>query len=274
MRILRSILLSLTLTLCLSNIYAQNLEIGVWGGVANYFGDINTKTSFQFVGPGGGLFVRNILSNRFALKHGVAFGIVSFDESKTTDPHRIQRNLHFKSNVFELGSQLEFNFFAYEQSSQTKFFTPYIFAGLSVFYFNPKALYEGEWYELQPLGTEGQNDPNYTGREKYRLISFAIPIGGGLKYSFSYNFAIGLIFGTRKTFTDYLDDVSTTYVSPLSLPGGEGSVAYELSDPSVDKIGEAGYQRGNPNKNDDYFFGGISISYTFMQDKCPKPKGL
>ena len=273
MRLLKWIIW-IVLVFVMNTANAQKLEIGAWGGVANYFGDLNTNTSFQFVGPGAGLFVRNILSDRFALKHNINFGIVSFDESKTNDPQRVQRNLHFKSNIFELGSHVEFNFFPFEQGSDKKFFTPYIFIGLSVFYFNPKAQYEGTWYELQPLGTEGQNDRNYTGREPYRLISFSVPIGGGFKYSVGYNIQIGLEFGTRKTFTDYLDDVSTTYVSPLSLPGGENSVAYELSDPSVDKIGRPGYQRGQSTKKDDFFYGGITVSYTFMQDKCPKPGRL
>lgn len=115
---------------------------------------------------------------------------------------------------------------------------------------------------------------NYSGRDEYKLLNFAIPIGGGFKYAFARHWSIGLEFSTRKTFTDYLDDVSSSYVSPLSLPGGDDGPAATLADPSVNNIGEAGYQRGTTLKNDDYFFGGMWISYTFTQLRCPKPKGF
>ena len=252
----------------------QKTEIGIWLGSANYFGDLNTTTSFEFLGPGGGVFLRNNLGTRVAFKHSVNFGIVAFRDDATKVPFQLQRNLSFKSNILELSSQFEFNFFTYNPVKDHQRFTPYLQTGFSVFFFNPKAEYQGQWVELQPLGTEGQNDADYTGRDKYKLVSYAFHIGGGIKYAFTRKWAIGIDVAVRKTLTDYLDDVSTTYVEPISLPGGDDGLSAALSDRSGEvgnPIGVPGYARGTSLKKDDFLMAGITISYTFINDKCPWP---
>ena len=121
------------------------------------------------------------------------------------------RGLHFKSNIYELSGNVEFNFLPYELGNPRYKWTPYLFSGLSMFYFNPQAENaNGEWVDLQPLnGRPG----NYliSRQKKYRLAQFAIPIGGGLKFSLNKVSNIIIEYSFRKTFTDYLDDVSTTY---------------------------------------------------------------
>jgi hypothetical protein len=270
-------LLGIALCLLQNNVQAQIHEFGVWGGMSNYFGDLNTKTSFKFARPGAGAFYRYNIKYRGAWKTSVNWGQVEFDDAKTKTAWNLQRNLSFKSDIFDVTSIIEFNFLKYDKESKKHWFTPYLGTGLTVFFFNPKAQYNGQWYYLQPLGTEGQNDPSYSGVKKYKLYSLAIPIVGGFKFSFKRNWNIGIEAGVRKTFTDYLDDVSGTYPSYASLPGGSTGLAAALSDRSGqnggEKIGKPGYQRGQSPKFDDYLFGGITISYTIMKIQCPSPNG-
>lgn len=270
-------LLGMALCLLQGSVQAQIHEFGVWGGMSNYFGDLNTKTSFKFARPGAGAFYRYNIKYRGAWKTSVNWGQVEFDDAKTKTAWNLQRNLSFKSDIFDVTSIIEFNFLKYDKESKKHWFTPYLGTGLTVFFFNPKAQYNGQWYYLQPLGTEGQNDPSYSGVKKYKLYSLAIPIVGGFKFSFKRNWNIGIEAGVRKTFTDYLDDVSGTYPSYASLPGGSTGLAAALSDRSGqnggEKIGKPGYQRGQSPKFDDYLFGGITISYTIMKIQCPSPNG-
>lgn len=256
---------------------AQIHEFGVWGGITNYFGDLNTQTSFKFTRPGAGAFYRYNIKYRGAWKSSINWGIAEFDDAKTNIDWNRQRNLSFKTDIIDVSSVIEFNFLKYDKNSKKHWFTPYLGTGLTLFFFNPKAQYKGKWYYLQPLGTEGQNDPSYSGVKKYRLFSFAIPIVGGFKFSFKRNWNIALEAGVRKTFTDYLDDVSGKYPSYASLPGGSSGLAAALSDRSAEnggeKIGRPGYQRGQSPKFDDYLMGGITISYTIMRERCPTPNG-
>ena len=105
----------------------------------------------------------------------------------------------------------------------------YFSVGVGVFWFNPKALYGGTWYELQKLGTEGQGLPN--GAKKYSRISISIPMVIGVRFIVGKKMTIGLEYNFRKTFTDYIDDVSTTYYDNNLLKQSNGVVAAALADP-------------------------------------------
>ena len=259
--------------------FAQEHEFGVWGGITNYFGDLNTKTSFKFVRPGAGAFYRYNIKYRGAWRTSVNWGWAEFADSKTKTDWNLQRNLSFQTQIFDITSIVEFNFLKFDKNDPKgkHWFTPYLGTGFTLFFFNPKAQYQGKWYYLQPLGTEGQNDPSNSGVKKYRLYNFAIPIVGGFKFSVARNWNICIEAGVRKTFTDYLDDVSGKYPSYASLPGGSTGLAAALSDRSGEnggeKIGKPGYQRGQSKKTDDYLMGGITISYTIMTPRCPSPNG-
>lgn len=256
---------------------AQNFEVGMWAGGANYFGDLNTNASFVMTRPAGGVFLRNNFNTRWVLKSSVSFGQLAFDDRKSPNSFNRQRNLHFRSNVAEIAAMLELNFLEFNKKKEQYWFSPYFTIGFAAFYFNPQAQYQGDWYFLQPLGTEGQNDPSYSGVKKYRLVNFAIPIGGGLKFSVNRNWNIGVFGDLRVTFTDYLDDVSGVYASPLSFPEGSTGLGYALSDRSGElgeAIGEPGKQRGSSAKNDFYLFAGVSVSYTFFRLKCPTPGAI
>jgi len=256
---------------------AQNFEVGSWIGGANYFGDLNSNSSFAMVRPAGGIFLRNNFNTRWVLKSSISFGQVAFDDKKSANGFNRQRNLHFKSNVGEIAAMLELNFLEFNKQKKQQWFSPYFTVGFAAFYFNPQAQYQDKWYYLQPLGTEGQTDPSYSGIKKYRIVNFAIPIGGGFKFSLGRNWNIGVFGDLRVTFTDYLDDVSGVYASPLSLPLGSHGVAYALADRSGEvgePIGDTGKQRGTSKKNDFYLFAGVSVSYTIFRLKCPTPGAM
>lgn len=259
--------------LCTS-LFAQNVEVGAWTGAANYFGDLNTNSNFSMLRPAGGVFLRNNFNTRWVLKNSFSFGQVAFDDKKSPNGFNRQRNLHFKSNIAELSSMIELNFLEFDKTKPNKWFSPFFSVGFAVFYYNPQAELDGQWYYLQDLGTEGQNDPSFSGAEKYRLVSFAVPIGGGFKFSINRNWNLGIFGEIRVTFTDYLDDVSGVYPSALSLPEGTRGVAYQLYDRSPEvgeRIGAQGKQRGSTTTNDFYLFGGVTVSYTFFRQKCPTP---
>lgn len=276
-KVLRQSLLVALCVLSFFTIKAQNFELGTWVGGANYFGDLNDNASFNMIRPAGGVFLRNNFNTRWVLKSSISFGQVAFDDKKSNNAFNRQRNLQFRSNVGEIAVMMELNFLEFNKQKKQQWFSPYFTVGFAAFYFNPQAEYNGKWYYLQPLGTEGQTDPSYSGIKKYRLVNFAIPVGGGFKFSINRNWNIGVFGDLRVTFTDYLDDVSGVYPSPLSLPQGSQGLAYALSDRSGEvgeSIGEPGKQRGTSTKNDFYLFTGISVSYTFFRLKCPTPGAM
>lgn len=259
-----------------SQLMAQDWEYGVWAGFSNYFGDLNTRTSFEYMGPGAGLFTRLNIGYRFAWKNGFNYGKVSFADEASPDPFQRARNLSFRSNILEVTSQMEINFFKYDKRKARFNFTPYLTFGVSGFYFNPKAEYNGEVYTLQAVGTEGQNDED-SGQKPYSKVNFAIPIGGGFKYTFHPAWTLGIELGVRKTFTDYLDDVSGVYPANVYSFTVQRSVAEALSDRSGEvgePIGYPGKQRGMSSKKDDFLFFGLSLSYTVLKERCPKPSGI
>ena len=251
---------------------AQKHEFGVMAGLANYFGDLNYNASFTSVKPMGAVFYRANFNSRWALKSSFSYAQLAFDDKLSKNAFNRQRNLHFRTNVIELSTMMELNFLEFNKLKQNRRFSPYFTLGLAVFYFDPQAQLNNEWHYLQPLGTEGQNDPSYSGVEKYSLISFAIPIGGGFKYSISKKWTVSMFGELRVAFTDYIDDVGGVYASPLSLPEGSKGLAYQLADRSGEvgpSIGKPGNQRANSGKADFYMFAGFSISYTIFKMKCP-----
>jgi len=256
--------------------HAQEHEIGGWAGITNFFGSINTTFSWKHIDGAGGLFYRNNIGKRFAAKVAASYGEVQGTDATSPLAWQRQRNLSFKSSVADLAGTFEFNFFKWNKNNpKHNGFTPYIATGFGIFFFNPEAEYKGKWYFLQPLGTEGQNDPSYSGVKKYKLYAFEVPLEGGFKIHVKKNWNVNVFASVHETFTKYLDDVSGTYANTASLPGGSHGIAAALADRSGEvndgvDVGKPGMQRGN-NKNDQYVFVGVAVSYTFMSLKCPDP---
>jgi hypothetical protein len=171
------------------------------------------------------------------------------------------RNLNFKSNILEGNLCLEFNLLDPEDYLGL----PYVFGGVGVFHFNPytKDANNVKTY-LQPLGTEGQGLSAYPNKKMYSLTQLCLPFGGGWKQRINDVVEIDYELGARLLFTDYLDDVSTTYADPQQLLIGRGAKAVELAYRGPTPPGaQEGIKRGNPKSKDWYFFTGLKLVYKF-----------
>ena len=242
--------------------FKPNTEIGILLGTSYYIGDLNT-THFNQPLPAVGLIIRKNIDKRFAYKAEVMYLNIKSDERKSEDTIAKNRGLHFRSPVYELSGQVEFNFLPYQPGNPIYTWTPYVYSGISIFHFNPQAENKnGSWVDLQELGTEGQGTTTFPDKEKYSLIKYAIAMGGGFKIAVNPSFNIILEYGLRKTFTDYLDDVSTTFAGgvgdPYPLDMSQEAIA--MSDP--ESTHTRGDQRGDPDKKDWYSFAGITLSFT------------
>jgi hypothetical protein len=254
--------------------FGQSREMGIMLGVMHYKGDLKPEMySTDYLNPGLGIIYRRCYSNHWAFKAALNYGRIEADDATAEDFFSRNRNLMFRSNILELTGQFEFNMLPYQTANPNTFASPFIFGGLSVFHFNPKALYNGEWIKLQPIGTEGQGTALYSDRKPYKRTSVAITFGGGLKMRLSRRFGLTLESGVRRAYTDYLDDVSTTYADPTSIRREYGRIAAELSDRSLNDApgGNIGRQRGDDAKKDWYAFTGVQITYTLSKkyiDAC------
>jgi hypothetical protein len=252
----------------------KSKEIGVFLGGSYYIGDLNPMGHFNFTRPAGGAIFRYNFNPRASFRASFLMGTIEGYDSFSSSKANLQRNLSFQSSIAEVSAQLEFNFLDYEIGNDKHKFSPYIFLGLAGFRFNPQAEYNNTWQDLQPLGTEGQGLSG--GPSGYSLIQVSIPFGVGIKANLSNKIGLTVEWGMRKTFTDYLDDVSTKYYSPAALTVAHGAAAGALSDPSIGtdpNYSNVGRQRGNASTDDWYSFAGIIISFKLNQ-KVPKCPGV
>ena len=255
--------------------------LGELGG-ANQIGTHGFKDfEFKAIRPNICVGLRYKLTPFFALHSHFTVGGISGDDDLTEEPARKNRNLNFRSTVYEINCNFEASILAQKEGglyklrgirkSSTYEVSAYVFAGVGLFHFNPKGEIDGKWVALQPLGTEGQGiDP---ARSKYKLTQFCIPVGFGFRYFFNRHLGIGLEYGIRKTFTDYIDDVSKTYYDPAAISQYSGPEAAYLSDKSIDKGGDTkiGEQRGDPSYKDAYMFAVFSVHYKLKTGRSSYP---
>jgi len=255
----------------------KHLEIGMEYGFSAYFGDLvpystapsaalNSNSFGYYLGAGnkyGTIFVNYTTTEIFGA------------DREATNEGRKRRNLDFRSPIQEYGTTLEISPMGIFRKKHSAL-QPLLIAGFNIFKFNPKTLYNGEWIDLQPLGTEGQGSAFYPDRPKYNLTQISIPLGLGLKYELNNNVYVGCGFKVRITFTDYLDDVSTEYVDQGILESTNGPLAAELAfrTDEIDNtaVYQAGRVRGNPNENDWYMTTYLSIGIRFREDPTKPPK--
>lgn len=264
------ILSAVTILFCITLTTAQRgWEVGGWVGVSNYFGDLNTTFSVKYPALAGGGVFRFNFNDRLCLKMAANYGSLSGDDKNSRNIFETRRNLNFRTNIFEGTGQFEFNFMPYNYFDKSQWFSPYLFAGVGVFNFNPQGKFNNTWYDLRPLGTEGQ----FAG-EEYYTTQGAFVYGGGFKVALSEVWSLNFEISARKLFTDYLDDVSKTYPNMNDVRKQHGDIAVSLSDPSLTidsqpKVGQFGRQRGDSRSNDMYTFLGVSLLYYFGDLRCP-----
>lgn len=285
--------------------YGQRHAIGPYFGTSYYLGDLMPTRHFGIPSLNYGAIYRynapnNRISVRLAAHHGKVVGKSEFNRKNLR-----YKNLDFFSPLTNFDMGIEINFLKYDTESDRNNFTPYIFGGLSVFKFNPQVEFQGRVYELQPLGTEGQGLTAYPDRKPYKLMSWSIPFGGGIKFQLGKIVSLGLDWTVHKTFTDYLDDVSSSYPDPALLAAEESPLAAMLSirqfedeaalmglniqvDGNGMPVNQQDYlaymellstrtdgQRGNQNDMDWYGVAGLTLTFKIVgprKETCPAYK--
>ena len=247
------------------NSFSQ-LQLGIYGGIANYQGDLVDKLYKNSNGVFG-LTVGYPITDRLNLRAGVSFTKLNGADSLSKQQDLILRNLSFQTSLTEFSLVGEYNTFDIDSKS----WSPYLFAVLAVFHFNPYTLDQGNKVFLKPLSTEGQGVAGYPDSKPYALTQLALPFGAGVKYNISDRIRIALELGMRKLFTDYIDDVSGNYADPNDLFLAKGQQSVDLSyrgdeipggDPNYPV---KGLTRGSPKNKDFYYFTGIHLVFNLSE---------
>jgi len=256
---------------------AQPFHVTLFGGLANYQGDLQDKR-YTFGGSKAafGLGAQYDLTNHLSVKAGMMFARIGADDKNSDNSFRKARNLNFQSNITEGQVLAQYDFLDLSE----KRLSPYVFAGIGFYHFNPYS-YDtlGRKVFLQPLSTEGQGLAQYPDRKNYHLTQFTIPFGFGLHFKLADNLVLGYEMGFRPALTDYLDDVSKTYVDHDALLAAKGPLAVEMAYRGGElKDGDPTYpadgvQRGGANRKDWYYFSGFSLSIG-IGNNGRSPKGL
>ena len=255
-----------------AQIWFGKTEVGFTVGGMNYIGDLNNQHVYDKPNLAFGGLVRYNFDERWSLRFDVDYGHI---EGGNPD-YLKRRNLSFKSYLFEGSLRAEFNFFPFSMRDDHFVWTPYIFCGLGFFTYNPTAYYtdpitgESGWYDLQPLCTEGQGTHLNPEKSPYTLKQLSMPFGIGAKYHPNKSLTLSVEYGFRKTWTDYLDDVSTVYVNNHDLKNIMGDVAAGLADRSGEVepgfVNVAGMKRGDDSLDDwfAYFNVNMTIKFDFL----------
>jgi len=247
-------------------LHAQAVLVHIGGGFINYGGDLQTKIYTLSQAKGflqAGMSFK--WSSHYIVDYSIGAGKVGAKDAASYNIHTQKRNLSFFSNIGEATLTFEYDLF---DISGMKNFTPYGFAGVGAFHFKPYA-YDtaGNKVYLQPLGTEGQELPEYGNKEFYKQVQFNIPFGVGVKYALSQRVILCGELGFRKLFTDYLDDVSSRYYADTALIGtARGPLAAEMSFRADEIPGSKvpiTSQRGNPKAKDTYYTIMIKVIFSF-----------
>lgn len=222
----------------------------------------------------------------------LSFGYVAGNDALTNEMFRRNRNIHFRSPIFELATMLEGEVISFRSKSRygvggkrsaLEGLSLFVVLGVGVTRFNPQGNFEGTWHNLRPLGTEGQGLDD--GPEPYSLFTAVIPMGVRIGYEVNKEWSFGLELMHRITFTDYIDDVSGVYYDNDELRLQNGDLSAHFADPSLgfylDENGNEqtlvstrpGDQRGNPDNNDAYMFAHITATYTFNQKRFKRSRG-
>jgi hypothetical protein len=246
-----------------SLLQAQRLHVNLFGGISNYSGDLQNKafTLEQSYGAFGAGLQYDLTDHISVLTNFTLAHVAAADAYNKPSLHF--RNLSFQSRIFEWNVLGEYTFLDLSRRR----FSPYVFAGVAVFHFNPYAIDTvGNKIYLKPLSTEGEGLSQYPDRKPYSLTQFAIPFGLGVKLRITDNVVIAYEIGVRKLFTDYLDDVSTRYVDQTVLLNAKGPKAVEMAYRAGElKGGNATYPadgtiRGSSKYKDWYYLSGIKVS--------------
>lgn len=241
------------------SVFSQNeLSFSIGSGLVYYLGDLNESpmvTNPAFLRPSANIGLCYKATSFLNVNLQFMAGSLYADDAYANSAATRNRNLHFKSTI------QEFSITGVIKPVKASKFIPYAFMGAGVFWFNPKALNGTEWVELQPLGTEGQFILNGSYPKPYSLTQAVVPLGVGAEIKVSDNIGFKLELTYHKTFTDYLDDVSTTYPDSVSLAKtANGPLATVLSYRGDGSFPGNDISRGNTSLKDSY----VNITFSLL----------
>lgn len=250
---------------------AQRIDLDLFGGISNYQGDLQPIFfTLQNSNPGAASILKVGISDNVYFRAGFSFGSIAGYDSRNRG-YLKERNLSFRSGIKEFSAGLEYRIIRPDRFKAT----PYFFLAAGVFRHNPYTYFGTNTTKvfLQPLSTEGQGLPEYPDRTPYQLLQFCIPYGGGVKWQINCNLNIGVEFRQTRVFSDYLDDVSTTYVDQATLLNRKGQLSVDLAWRGDEFDGtpypDDGTKRGNP-ADDWFYFAGVTIGLKINDCKTGK----
>lgn len=155
-------------------------EIGGMAGTSFYMGDANKSKLYQDPGLSAGIIFRYNKDLRWSMKSNFVIGKVSGDTRNSGNKFPLGNEASFSRMFYELGAQIEFNFFNYSNQFSylgTKRLSPYVFTGIGF--------------------TLGSGEKTF--------FDANIPLGVGLKYKLKDRLNLGFEFSFRKLFSDSFD---------------------------------------------------------------------
>ncbi len=250
------------------------LERGGSVGVVHYLGDLNPEIKLNRPNYYMGLLFKYNFNDYISLGAQANFGKLGYADSLNSSAYEKDRNLNFTSTIADLYLTGEFNFFRFQTGNFRHRWTPYIATGLGVMYYNPTTYFRGNKYVLKELGTEGKYTEKYADRS-YNNLSAIIPVGFGVKFWLRPGFNMAIEATQKFSFTDYIDDVSTTYVgADKFIFNNHKDVSYYIQDRSIEvleePIGIEGRQRGTSTDFDAYVGFQIRLTYIPQRYVCPR----
>ena len=270
----------------------QRKEIYFGVGATNFLGDLGglnrigtdySPMDLEWVvtRPAGHFGFRYRLKPWICTKSNIQYGILKGDDALTNEPARHYRNLKVRTHIFEFSQHLEFIIFNKEQfgkrfkidglkGMRNKNTLIYLLSGFSVFGYIPQGPGDGGWTNLRPLNTEGQGLAG--GPAPYKFINYGIPFGMGCKIGLDALWRLSFELTYTKTFTDYLDDVSSVYYDNSAIDAAYGSTSAYFADPSSGEFSswtDPGQMRGDSRQKDAYFFFNVSMirNVTYKRSK-------
>ncbi len=277
---------------------SERSTVVVDAGITQFLGDLGggAKDAVHFFGVRDINFIktRPVVSAKFryriieevAAKAGISWGILSASDETSGSEGRMLRNLSFTSQIWQFSLHGEYYFlkekanprYSFSSLSSIRNFSAYVFTGVAITYFNPKAELNGVKYALQPLGTEGQG----IGDNPAPYSKFAIgwPVGLGAKYGLTRNLAIGIEISNTYTNSDYIDDVHDKYYDNAAIEAAYGPTAAALADRHLnsedgtpaDPYESGQSHRGSPDYNDAYIMTVITLTYKLKRNASGLPK--
>lgn len=253
--------------------FAQNFHFSARLGVAGYQGDLKAHAlSLSQTKLLGSIGARYDLTEHLTARSYLTLTSLKADDKKGT-PSMQQRNLNFQTKLFDWELTAQYDVF----SLNDRWWTPYFFAGIGFYHFNPYTKdASGKKAFLKPLSTEGEGFTS--GVNNYKLTNFSLPLGVGISYALNEDMRLGLELGYRKIFTDYLDDVSSSYVDQTALLNARGQQAVDLAwrgdEFNNAPYPAAGAERGNPSQKDGYYYFALTYTIRYFFDKYKQIVGL